>query len=129
MTFVNAGLLIIVLLVLVNLWERLAQLTEEVQRLQRLVIEGKPRQHSVASREGPTIARVEKPKTKRKYKVPVTGRQRNAIHRVLKGGIPNGDQENDRLRSDPDEVSGSKRPSRGFRRVGGEEGWQSQRPS
>ena len=122
MTFVNAGLLIIVLIVVVNLWERMSQLSEEVQKLQQLMIAHKARQNSVASKVTVSGAHVEKPKTKRRYKVPATGKQHSAIRLVMKGGSPRGDEEIDRLRQNPDEVPGPKRRSGGFRKVGGPEG-------
>ena len=113
MTFVNAVLLIIVIILLINIWDRLSTLSDELHRLERLVIEGKARQTSVASKEGPTIAKVERPKTKQRHTdLPLTGKMSTAIRRVKKGGPDRGDQENHRLRTDPDSLPGPERDPR-----------------
>jgi hypothetical protein len=115
MTVVIVVLLIIVIILLVNLWDRLSTLSDELHRIERLVIEGKARQSSVASKAGPSFTTLERARVKQRHTdLPKTGRMSTALRRVKKGGPDSGNQEDNRLREDPDQVPG---PERNPRRV------------
>lgn len=128
MTLTNAVLLIllvlliIIIVMLANIWDQLSTISDDAQRTQQLVLDGKARQSSVRSATG-SIPRTEKAKVVQRHDSPLTGKMRTGMKLVRKGGASRGDSENNRLRQGPDEISGAEWEARRNGQAQPRKGW------